>query len=451
MKKIRKQVLATALGTTFMITAVVPAIHAEQQAIPEVSNWAIEALNEGEKFGIYSLDWYYQDFQTAISVDRLNTLMDLTEKKIASLNLKKNENFKPVAVKGNNTRGDILNRLYNIVAQYDVNASKDPISYLQQHQVLRGSNKGLQLEQQATTEQAVIFAVRLIKDTYAGAQQGAKGIAWVVQDEDTKIYLLGSIHLGIPDLYPMNAKLTKAFDESEALFVEANMLDEAGMNYYMEKAIYSDGQTLKQVISEEAYVKLQKVADEFGLSMEELNVQKPWLISNNLSLLTMDEAFGLTAEEMAMHGIDMQFLLTAMLKQKPIYELEGMKAQVDMFEALSSEAQEQSLVDVLDSILTPAENSTENVALLDSWFDSWKRGDVKAFTESFVTMEGEQSEFDQMLFGKRDEEMAKKIVSVLENEAGTYFLVVGAGHFLVDKNIRYHLEQSGYDVVPFYE
>ena len=140
-----------------------------------------------------------------------------------------------------------------------------------------------------------------------------------------------------------------------------------------------------------------------------------------------------------------------MLKQKPIYELEGMKAQVDMFEALSSEAQEQSLVDVLDSILTPAENSTENVALLDSWFDSWKRGDVKAFTESFVTMEGEQSEFDQMLFGKRDEEMAKKIVSVLENEAGTYFLVVGAGHFLVDKNIRYQLEQSGYDVVPFYE
>ena len=66
-------------------------------------------------------------------------------------------------------------------------------------------------------------------------------------------------------------------------------------------------------------------------------------------------------------------------------------------------------------------------------------------------MEGEPTEYDQMLFGKRDEEMAKKIVSVLENQAGTYFLVVGAGHFLVDKNIRYHLEQSGYKVAPFYE
>jgi uncharacterized protein len=156
-------------------------------------------------------------------------------------------------------------------------------------------------------------------------------------------------------------------------------------------------------------------------------------------------------EEMTLHGIDMQFLLTAMLQQKPIYELEGTKAQVDMFEALSAEAQEQSLVEVLDSILEPVTNSEESVALLESWFDSWKRGDVKAFTDSFVSMEGEQTEYDQMLFGKRDEEMAKKIVSVLENQAGTYFLVVGAGHFVVDKNIRYHLEQSGYDVVPFYE
>ena len=41
-------------------------------------------------------------------------------------------------------------------------------------------------------------------------------------------------------------------------------------------------------------------------------------------------------------------------------------------------------------------------------------------------MIGEQTEFDKMLFGKRDEEMAKKIVSVLEKQAGTYFLVVGA-------------------------
>lgn len=453
MNKMTKQALATALGTTLMLTTVAPAIYAEQQAMPEVSNWAIEALNEGEKFGVFPLDWYYEDFQSAISKERLDTLIDLTEQKIDKLKLKKNEKFSAIQVTGDNTRGDIVNRLYNIVAQYDIKAGKDPVAYMKEHQVLRGSEKGLQLEQQATTQQAVLFAIRLIKDTYAQVDEGAKGVAWVVEDEDTKIYLLGSIHLGIPDLYPMHKKLTKAFDESDGLFVEANMLDPEGMNYYMEKAMFSGSQTLKDVISEETYAKLQKVADEIGLSMEELKFHKPWLISNNLSLLTMDDAFGLTGEQMAMHGIDMQFLLSAMLQQKPIYELEGMKAQVDMFEALSPESQEQSLEEVLDSILAPYEETEvdEGITLLGSWFDSWKRGDVKTFTESFVAIEGEQSEFDQMLFGKRDEEMAKSIVSVLEEQAGTYFLVVGSGHFLVDKNIRYHLEQSGYDVVPFYE
>ena len=186
----------------------------------------------------------------------------------------------------------------------------------------------------------------------------------------------------------------------------------------MEKAIYSDGQTLQQSISKETYAKLQKVADKIGLSMEDLNVYKPWVISNNLSIytMTMDDAFGLSAAEMANYGIDTQFLLSAMLKQKPIYELEGMKAQIDMLDGLSPEYQEESLDAMLDFILEPGDNTNEGVALLDSWFDSWKRGDVEAFIESFVAMEGEQTEFDKMLFGKRDEEMAKKIVVAVDSD-----------------------------------
>ena len=109
--------------------------------------------------------------------------------------------------------------------------------------ILRGSAHGLQLEKKATTEQAVILATRFIKDTYAVAQQGAKGVAWIVEDEDTVVYLLGSIHIGTPDLYPFNEKLVTAFDESDALFVEANVLDEEGMQYYVEKAMYTDDST----------------------------------------------------------------------------------------------------------------------------------------------------------------------------------------------------------------
>lgn len=445
-----KTVLATTLGTTLMLTSIMPAVKAEE-VTPDISSWALGTLNEGEKYGIFPIEWYYDGFRTAITTERLDSLIELTAQKIASLNLDKNEEFKPVAIKGDGTRGDVINRLYNIVGQYKLDTVEDAVTYMQKHKILQGSEKGLMLDQKATTQHAVIFAVRLIQDTFEQANAGAKGVAWIVEDEDTKVYMLGSIHVGTPDMYPMHKKLTKAFDESDGLFVEANLLDPTGMDYYIEKAMFNDGLTIKDVVSEETYAKLQKVAAQLEMPIEELEIQKPWLLSNNFSSMMMDGAFGLTAEEMAMHGVDMQFLLTAYLQQKPIYELEGINAQVDMFEALSPEAQEESLVAALDGILEPTEQSEEDVQLMADWFTNWVKGDVEKFAESLTEMEGDTSEFNQMLFGKRDAEMAAKLVDVLEEQKGTFFVVVGAGHFLVDKNIRYHLEQSGYEVKPFYQ
>ncbi|MGE7981712.1 TraB/GumN family protein [Solibacillus sp. NPDC093137] len=450
MKKMSKTVLATTLGTTLMLTSIMPAVKAEE-VTPDISSWALGTLNEGEKYGIFPIEWYYDGFRTAITTERLDSLIELTALKIASLNLDKNEEFKPVPIKGGGTRGDVINRLYNIVGQYKLDTVEDAVTYMQKHKILQGSEKGLMLDQKATTQHAVIFAVRLIQDTFEQANAGAKGVAWIVEDEDTKVYMLGSIHVGTPDMYPMHKKLTKAFDESDGLFVEANLLDPTGMDYYIEKAMFNDGRTIKDVVSEETYAKLQKVAAQLEMPIEELEIQKPWLLSNNFSSMMMDGAFGLTAEEMAMHGVDMQFLLTAYLQQKPIYELEGINAQVDMFEALSPEAQEESLVAALDGILEPTEQSEEDVQLMADWFTNWFKGDVEKFAESLTEMEGDTSEFNQMLFGKRDADMAAKLVDVLEEQKGTFFVVVGAGHFLVDKNIRYHLEQSGYEVKPFYQ
>ncbi|WDU81959.1 MULTISPECIES: TraB/GumN family protein [Lysinibacillus] len=452
MKKMMKRTSAALLGASLMLTTVVPVIHAEEQTtplVPSISEWAIETLNEGEKYGIYSTDWYFDGFLQEIPVDKLNELLALTEKKIASLGLAENKQYKPVSVKNDNTRGDIVNRLYNIVARYDLPVGTDAVQFMKEQNVLQGSPNGLQLEKKATTQQAVLLAVRFIQSTYALAEQGSKGVAWVVEDEDTLIYLLGSIHLGTPDLYPFDKKLVTAFDESDALLVEANILDTEALEYYSEKAMYTDGSTLKDAVAPETYAKLEQVAKLYGLPMDQLTVQKPWMLSSTLSMLAMDDSFGMTPQEMAMHGIDVYFLLNAQLQQKPVIELEGTRVQVDMFEGLSPEAQEQSLVAVLDSIIHPSEENQSEV--LQEWFTSWKQGNVEEFAKSFQAMEGTSSEFNEMLFGLRDEQMAKKIMNVLEEKEGKYFVVVGSGHFLIDKNIRYHLEKNGYKVKPFYQ
>ncbi len=452
MKKMMKRTSAVLLGASLMLTTVVPVIHAEEQLqpqVPSISPWAIETLNEGEKYGIFPMEWYYDGFLEEISVDKVNELLALTEKKIATLGLAENKQYKPVSVKNDNTRGDIVKRMYNIVARYDLPVGKDAIQFMKEQNILQGSPNGLHLEKKATTQQAVILAVRFIKSTYALAEQGSKGVAWVVEDEDTTVYLLGSIHLGTPDLYPFDKKLVTAFNESDALLVEANILDTKALEYYSEKALYTEGKTLKDAVAPETYAKLEQVAKLYDLPMDQLTMQKPWMLSSALSMLAMDDSFGLTPQEMTMHGIDVYFLLNAQLQQKPVIELEGVKAQVDMFDALSPEAQEQSLVAVLDSIISPSDENQSKI--LKEWFTSWNKGNVEEFAKSFQAMEGTPSEFNKMLFGLRDEQMAKKIMNVLEEKEGKYFVVVGSGHFLVDKNIRYHLEKSGYNVKPFYQ
>ncbi|MFC7685765.1 TraB/GumN family protein [Ureibacillus sp. GCM10028918] len=448
MKKMYKNLIATMLGLVLMLSTVVPAIQAEE-GIPDVSPWATEILNEGEKYGIFSTDLYFDGFRSEVSIENLNELLALTEDKIASLQLAENKEFKPASFQKNTTREDIINRLYNIVAQYDLPVGDDAVAYMTEHHILRGSGKGLDLDKKATTQDAVVLAIRVIKDTFHLADQGSKGVAWVVEDEDTQVYLLGSIHLGTPDLYPFNQKLLNAFEESDALLVEANILDLEALDYYAEKAMYTDGTTLKDAVSAETYAKLEKVAKLYELPMEQLVIQKPWMLSSSLSTLSMDDAFGISPEEMSMHGIDMYFLLDAMVKGKPIIELEGTKTQVDWFDAISPEGQEQMLVDTLDAILEPAAESEND--MMQEWFDSWKKGDFEPFAASLQEMEGDTSEFNAMLFGERDANMAEKITTLLEEEEGTYFVVVGAGHFTVDKNIRYHLEQDGYTVEPFYQ
>lgn len=178
MNRLMKRASAVLIGVSLMLTMVMPAIHAKEQSpplAPSISDWAKETLNEGEKYGIYPTQWYYEGFLQEIPVEKVNELLVLTEKKIASLGLTENKQYKPVSVKNDNTRGDIVKRLYNIIARYDLPVGKDAIKFMQEHNILQGSSNGLQLEKKATTQQAVILAVRFIKNMYAFAGQGSKG------------------------------------------------------------------------------------------------------------------------------------------------------------------------------------------------------------------------------------------------------------------------------------
>lgn len=449
-KKSSKWVATGLLIIAMMLTTVLPVWAIEGQ-IADISPWAVSDLNEGEKYGIYPMEWYYEDFRAEVSQERLEVLLEKTADKIAATGVETKEDFLPVPYKGEGTRGDVIIRLFNVLAQYGLTGEKTPVEYMQERGILQGTSKGLELDNICTTEQAVILATRLVADTYNQLDAGAKGLAWKVENDGNIVYLLGSIHVGSSDLYPLNQRLLKAFYESDVLVVEANILNQDdGMDYYIANALYWDGTTLADVVSEEVYDKLITVLEVYGLPVEEFAVFKPWSIANTLQVLSMTNSGSAEqGAESANLGIDMYFLLNAFLTQKPVFELEGMKYQVDLFEGLSAEFQEEYLEAILDSILHPQdEETTTSADLLNEWLTLWKKGDIEGFTNSFApATEETENELTTMLFGKRDKDMAEKIIMMLESEQkGTYFVVVGAGHLTIENSVLDHLTEMGYEV-----
>ncbi|GFN36758.1 TraB/GumN family protein [Tepidimicrobium xylanilyticum] len=451
-RELLKTIVSLSIIFTILLTFIVP-IWAIEFPTPDISPWALITLNEGERYGIYTTDWYYDGFREEISQERLELLLENTAGKIEALELDKNEHFTPISSKGDRTREDVLIRLYNILAQYDIPVGDSHIDYMLEKNILRGTGSGLDLNSICTTEQAVVFATRLIEDTYNLLDAGAKGLAWKVEHNGNTVYLLGSIHAGNSLIYPINDKLKEAFYESDALLVEANILNMGNqLEGFIELITYQDGTTLKDHISEKTYQKLLQVSEIYGMPIELFEEFKPWSIAITLETLSMTDIDNVDGNlPSAILGIDLYFMSHAQIIQMPIIELEGLSHQSDLFDNLSSEFQDQYLNKVLDNILNPSDDHLDSVELLEEWLNQWKDGDIEGFTESYLKNAVDtEDEISNMLFGERDRNMAEKIIDLLESEEkGTYFVVVGAGHFVVPDTIIYQLKDKGYNVEVF--
>ena len=395
MKSTVNKLLASGLimSTLFLNTAM-PTWAAKSQT-PDISPWAYSLMNEGERYGIYPLEWYYEDFRTAITDARLKSLLSETGEKLAELKLEKNESFKPEIVKNAKSREGVLVALYNETAQYKLPVSlnqtgSNAIDFMKANGIVSGDKKGLNLEQACTTEQAVAFSTKLVQLMFHESAAGGEGFLWKAVNGDTTIYMLGSIHIADTSIYPMDKGLLKAYGASEALLVEANIFDQqGGMAYMQENSIYNDKTTLKDVISKETYEKVQKAFAKYNMTEAQYGKLKPWVASSTLSVLEMSNASSSEgAANAANLGIDMYLMTKALIEQKPIVELEGLKFQTDMFNNLSMKTQEEQLLAAADAVLgTGKQAAGESEEILNTWLKQWKDGDVTSFQKAMKLLQ----------------------------------------------------------------
>jgi hypothetical protein len=264
-----------------------------------------------------------------------------------------------------------------------------------------------------------------------------KALFWKVESDRATVYLLGSIHYANKSFYPLRSEIEKAFEGSDTLVVEVKMDSNSSSTYrdlIASEGTYPGNETIKNHLSKETYEALLLRLEKLAIPVERVQKQKPGIL-----VLTLTAMYAMHLGFDPDLGIDPYFLSRAKGKKK-ILALETTEEQLRIFLDLPNGDL------VLRGSLYSIDDDEE---LLEEIVDAWKRGDEKRLYQLLLEDALDEypeftSIYDRLIY-QRNIKMAKAIRGYLNNK-GTYFVVVGAGHFLGEQGIIRLLENVGYKV-----
>jgi uncharacterized protein YbaP (TraB family) len=365
------------------------------------------------------------------------------------------------------TRGETIKDLYNFIIKpvLEIEEPVEALDYFVKNGLINGRAKGdYQLDKTCTTEEMIIFSVRVYEYLAYELDLDSKGLFWKITGKDlpNTVYLLGTMHAGDSSVYPLSKAMLEAFDKSAYLAVEANIytMTDEDMIYIMGSQMITGGKTIKDYLTEETYKLYKEFAESMGMPAEVYDYIKPWaaMLSIQQAMAGDDSAGDATS---AFLGLDMHFLMKAVTRGKEILEIESIKYQMDMFNSFSPELQEMLLLSVImpppaDEEGEEAMSQEEFAAFLREFnlymLEAIKSGDEAALTEILVAgrdySDPLMKEYNTKLWDVRDAGMAETIEQYLayEDAEGDFFVAVGAGHTVGETGIVQVLKDKGYKV-----
>jgi uncharacterized protein YbaP (TraB family) len=265
----------------------------------------------------------------------------------------------------------------------------------------------------------------------------AKPFGWKVTSPGGTAYLVGSIHLAKPDLYPLHPAIEKAFEQSKALGVEIDATNPAAAQLLMTRALYPGGETIDAHLARDVLVQADERLRRLGLAMAQLSRFKAWFIAQTISVMEL-KRLGYSPE----HGIDVYFLNKARGVKK-IVELETAEQQVAIFDGMNDKQQELFLLETIKQVDDTQKHAQEIM-------EAWKLADTGRIETLMVKTSSDEPQLQgvwKMLIDDRNRTMTAKVEEYLRS-GDTHFVVVGAAHLVGEKGMVSLLSKAGYKVEP---
>lgn len=261
---------------------------------------------------------------------------------------------------------------------------------------------------------------------------GPEGPAlWKVADEDTTIYLFGTVHALKPDVQWYDAEIDAALRSADTVVTEIKMdpESEAAMQQMaLQRGMFTDGTTLRSVLDEEQTAKYEAALAGMGIPAATFDPFEPWMAGLTLTMLPLLQK-GYDPNS----GVDKIILGKSGDTAKDA--LETVEFQLGIFDGMPMDQQ-------VEFMISAAEGAGEAEAMLDKMVAEWVEGDAEGLAD--VMNEGMEGEgFAEVLLYNRNANWAEWIESRLETTPGTVFIAVGAGHLAGERSVQDYLAERG--------
>lgn len=277
------------------------------------------------------------------------------------------------------------------------------------------------------------FLILLISPEVFAASQPA---FWRATTGKGTVYLLGSMHFGHEDFYPLPAEIDSAYRDSDALVVEVDMSRVSPLTAqraFTQFARLPLGQTLSMRLDAEVYAQLVAQLDAAQIPVASIEQSQPWFAA-----LQLIEAEIRQTQLRQQLGIDLHFLSRG---GKPVEQLESLEQQLSLFGSLSFREQQRFLKQTLRDMAGSRDYLKRTAA-------AWQAGDTAELQAALITPFAENRETQALfrkIFIERNNAMVAAAEAYLEQHRDVFF-VVGVGHMLGEQGIVAQLRRANAQV-----
>jgi uncharacterized protein len=265
----------------------------------------------------------------------------------------------------------------------------------------------------------------------------AESSVWMVSSSKANVYLAGSFHMLRSSDYPLPAEFLTAYKNSRKIVFEVPADAAEGLEHmgeFLNGAMYTDGSTLKDHITQAAFTKTEKFCKERNYPLEQYQIFKPAMFLTMLMVLEMNR-IGADPQK----GVDNFFKEKALQDGKATGGLETVDQQLKLLLAMDESMRSDQIIESIDEFKQIESNLEKYVAV-------WRKGDEIRMEELFIKDFKNYKKLYQTLIVDRNNKWMTDITGFLNGSANT-MVIVGAAHLAGPDGLINLLRKRGYKVV----